>query len=161
MNAGGVLGPYVSFVHSWRVKLIHLKGTPPYTSGEILLTQRYFHGHYDDVFHDAVHDLESFFWVLIHICITRQGPGGARREELEQKNEANEAYNGLRRVIYYLFDSDMDTMGANKARLFTHPAEFEPYILNNFHPYFQLLKEVVKEADTCAQVPCLRIPQHP
>jgi len=148
MNAGGVLGPYVSFVHSWHVKLIHLKGTPPYTSGEILSTEWYFrghHGHNDDVFHDAIHDLESFFWVLIHICITRQGPGGVRREELEQENEVNEAYNGLRRVIYYLFDSDMATMAANKARLFTHPAEFEPYILNNFHPYFQPLKEVVKE----------------
>ena len=148
MNAGGVLGPYVSFVHTWHVKLIHLKGTPPYTSGEILSTEWYFrghHGHNDDVFHDAIHDLESFFWVLIHICITRQGPGGVRREELEQKNEVNEAYNSLRRVIYYLFDSDMATMAANKARLFTHPAEFEPYILNNFHPSFQPLKEVVKE----------------
>jgi hypothetical protein len=148
MNAGGVLGPYVSFDHSWRVKLIHLKGTPPYTSGEIVSTEWYFrghHGHNDDVFHDAIHDLESFFWVLIHICITRQGPGGVRREELEQKNELNEAYNGLRRVIYHLFDSEMATMAANKARLFTHSLELEPYILDNFHPYFQPLKEVVKK----------------
>ena len=127
---------------------MHLKGTPPYTSGEILSTQRYFRGHFghnDKVFHDAVHDLESFFWVLIHICITRQGPGGVRREELEQKNEADEAYDGLRRVIYYLFDSDMNTMQDNKAQLFTHPLDLEPFILDNFHPYFQPLKEVVKE----------------
>ena len=36
-------------------------------------------------------------------------------------------------------------MAANKARLFTHSLELEPYILDNFHPYFQPLKEVVKE----------------
>ena len=47
-----------------------------------------------------------------------QGPGGVRREELEQKNEANEAYNSLRRVVYFLFDSDMDTMAANKREIF-------------------------------------------
>ena len=45
------------------------KGTIPYTSGEIMSSQRYFRGHPSHpVFHDAVHDLESFFWVLIHIC---------------------------------------------------------------------------------------------
>ena len=148
MSVGGDLGPYVSFFFSptWqRVKLIHLKGTPPYTSGEILSTRRYFHGHNDKVFHDAVHDLESFFWVLLHICITRNGPGGVRREELEEKNETNETYNGLRRVIYYLFDSDMKTMAENKAELFTHSDDFEPYILGNFHDYFQPLREIVRE----------------
>jgi len=73
---------------------VHLKGTPPYTSGEILSGGRYF-DHGDSVFHDAVHDLESFFWVLIHMCITRRGPGGVRREELEQKNQE-----GIRRRTF-------------------------------------------------------------
>src|SRR5882672_1308755 len=111
--------------HAW---LMHLKGTPPYTSGEVLSNERYF-DHQDVVFHDAVHDVESFLWVLIHMCITRQGPGGVRREELEQKNLANEEYNGLRRVVYYLFDTDMDTMAANKREIFKHPNEFEQYVL--------------------------------
>src|SRR5258708_36019944 len=115
--------------------VMQLKGTPPYTSGEILSDQRYFHGH-RDFFHDAVHDRESFFWVLVHICITRQGPGGVRREELEQENQEKEEYNGLRRVVHCFFDSDMVTMAANKREIFKHPNEFEQYMLGNFHGYF-------------------------
>src|SRR6266498_586206 len=123
---------------------MHLKGTPPYTSGEILSGQRYF-DHEDNVFHDAVHDLESFLWVLIHICITRQAPGGVRREELEQKNQAREEYNSLRRVVHCFFDSDMDMMATNKREIFKHPSEFEQYVLDKFHGYFQPLRDLVKE----------------
>jgi hypothetical protein len=123
---------------------MHLKGTPPYTSGEILSGRRYFiHG--DNVYHDASHDLESFFWVLIHICVTRQGPGGVRREELEQENQEKEEYNDLRRVVQCFFDSDMVTMAANKAEILTHPLEFEQYVLANFHDYFQPLRGLVEE----------------
>src|SRR5260221_3122532 len=124
---------------------MHFKGTPPYTSGEILSDWQYFHGHRDKVFHDAVHDLESFFWVLVHICITRQGPGGVLREELEQENEAKEEYEGLRRVVHFFFDSDMGTMAANKSEIFTHPNHFEQYVLDNFHDYFQPLRDLVLE----------------
>src|SRR5260221_10324228 len=125
---------------------MHLKGTPPYTSGEILSDQRYFHGH-RDVFHDAVHDIESFFGVLVHICITRQGPGGVRREELEQENEAKEGNKDLRlgRVVHFFFDSDKNTMASNKSEIFTHPNHFEQYVLDNFHDYFQPLKDLVLE----------------
>jgi hypothetical protein len=91
MNAGGDLGPYVSFFHSRHVKLMHLKGTPH----TLVVKFSYLDGTFMDIMDittmssmmSFVHDLESFFWVLIHICITRQGPGGVRREELEQKNE--------------------------------------------------------------------------
>ncbi len=62
--------------HVW---LMHLKGTPPYTSGEVLSNEWYY-DHQDIVFHDTVHDVESLLWVLIHMCITWQGPGGVRRE---------------------------------------------------------------------------------
>jgi len=123
---------------------MHLKGTPPYTSGEILSGERYF-DHGDSVFHDAVHDLESFFWVLIHICMTRRGPGGVRREELEQKNQAKKAYDSLRRVVHFFFDTDMDTMAANKRKIFTHPNDFEGYVLDNLHSYFQPLRDLLKE----------------
>jgi len=121
---------------------MHLKGTPPYTSGEILSDQSYFYGHRDRVFHDAVHDLESFFWVLVRICITQQGPGDVRREDLELENEE---YDSLRRVVHFLFDSDTNTMAANKREIFTHASHLEEYVLNNFHDYFQPLRDVVKE----------------
>jgi hypothetical protein len=124
---------------------MHLKGTPPYTSGEILSGRRYFSGHQGTVFHDAVHDIESFFWVLVHICITQQGPGGVLRGELEQRNRENEGYDGLRRVVHFFFDSNMSTMALNKAEIFTHPDEFEPYVLANFHGYFLPLRDLVRE----------------
>ena len=108
--------------HVW---LMHLKGTPPYTSGEVLLNERYY-DHQDIVFHDAMYDVESLLWVLIHMCITQQKPGGVHQEELEQKNQANEEYNGLRRVVYFLFNSDIDTMATNKRE-----SSSIPTILNN------------------------------
>lgn len=37
------------------------------------------------VVHSAIHDLESFFWVLLYLCLTRSGPGGERRDELQPK----------------------------------------------------------------------------
>jgi hypothetical protein len=29
--------------------------------------------------HDAIHDLESFWWILVHLALTREGPGKRRR----------------------------------------------------------------------------------
>jgi len=123
---------------------MRIKGTPPYTSGEVLLNHRYLIRN-QSAFHDAIHDLESFFWVLVHICITRQGPGGVRREELEQKNQDKEEYHGLRRVVHCFFDSDMTTMGMNKLEIFTNQHELEQFVLDNFHCYFQQLRKPVKE----------------
>ena len=122
---------------------MRIKGTPPYASGEILSNQRYFPDRLG-TFHDAV-DLESFFWVLVHICITRQGPGGVRRQELEQKNQDKEEYRNLRRVVHCFFDSEMTTMAANKREIFLNPKELEQFVLNNVHGYFQQLKGLIKE----------------
>ena len=36
--------------------------------------------------HDAVHDMESFFWVIVYLCLTRQSGGDIRREELIPSN---------------------------------------------------------------------------
>jgi len=36
-------------------------------------------------------------------------------------------------------------MAANKREIFTHASYLEEYVLNNFHDYFQLLRDVVKE----------------
>jgi len=123
---------------------MRIKGTPPYTSGEVLLNHQYLARNHS-AFHDAIHDLESFFWVLVHICITRQGPGGVRREELEQQNQDKEEYHGLRRVVHCFFDSDMTTMGMNKLEIFTNAKELDQFVLNNFHCYFQQLRNPVKE----------------
>jgi hypothetical protein len=39
----------------------------------------------------------------------------------------------------------MDMMAANKAEIFTHPDEFDQFVLDNFHGYFQPLRALVKE----------------
>ena len=36
-------------------------------------------------------------------------------------------------------------MADNKAEIFTHPDEFDQYVLDNFHEYFQPLRDLVKE----------------
>ena len=35
----------------------------------------------DDETHSAIHDMESLFWVVVFLCLTREGPGGKRRPE--------------------------------------------------------------------------------
>ncbi len=97
------------------------------------------------MFHDAVHGLGSFFWVLVHICLTRKGPGGVRREELKEKNDENEELMPFRRVIFCFFDSSEDTMRANKRHLLLNPDHLEEFELANFHDYFHPLKGRVKE----------------
>jgi hypothetical protein len=97
------------------------------------------------VFHDAVHDIESFFWVLVHICLTRKGPGGVLREELEEENDDDEQGILIRRLFYCFFDSDNETMQTNKAHIFANPDDLETFVLDNFHPYFHELKGLVKE----------------
>lgn len=115
------------------------KGTPPYTSGEILMNTRY--DPKTSVFHDAIHDIESFFWVLIHICLTRSGPG-QRREELTGDSAGHRA---LHFLIYCFFDGPLTVLGPNKHLLFSRPDDFEAYIIPNFHPYFDELKPFMQE----------------
>ncbi len=116
------------------------KGTPPYTSGEILSRERY----YSDsaLFHDAVHDMESFFWVLVHICITRSGPDAQRRAELD--GEAKD-HPKLHLVVYCLFDGDRDVLVFNKRKLFKAPNDFKEFIIPHFHPYFEKLQPFMQE----------------
>lgn len=102
-------------------------------------------GQCNHIFHDAVHDIESFFWVLVHTCLTRQGPGGVRRQELDDANRESEAYGPLRRLVACLFDSDNTTMAANKRNLFLNPNHLEEFVLVNFHDYFQNVKGLIKE----------------
>ncbi|TFY81315.1 hypothetical protein EWM64_g2696 [Hericium alpestre] len=94
--------------------------------------------------HSAIHDLESFFWVLVYLCLTRKGPGGARREELCTRNPTEKRAQALHVIVYCLFDSDDDrTLTRNKKRLFEKPDDFEDLIMGHFHPYFERLKPLL------------------
>ena len=91
-------------------------------------------------FHDAVHDMESLFWVLMFICLTRKGPGANmyRDQLLEQDN------NNLKTLIRGLFDDkEMLVILMNKQAHFFRPDKLESEVMANFDGYFQDLKKMM------------------
>ncbi|TCD60384.1 hypothetical protein EIP91_010249 [Steccherinum ochraceum] len=74
-----------------------ITGTYAFMSYEISSGNRYsmlftFPAHDKEVTHNAIHDMESFFWVLLRECLIRDGPGCThRRRDLQiQPNSAGE-----------------------------------------------------------------------
>ncbi|KAL1762392.1 hypothetical protein FB107DRAFT_198936 [Schizophyllum commune] len=130
-------------------------GNPPFASAQILNTaqvsvNRHFSGFRPiGVLHDAIHDMESFFWTLLYLCITRSGPGGNRREELEGDilDDAPdvEEVAELRRIVFCFFGDETETIAMNKAQLFGEPELFEEGILRHVHPYFEPLKPLLRQ----------------
>ncbi|KAF8895784.1 hypothetical protein CPB85DRAFT_211175 [Mucidula mucida] len=118
-------------------------GTPPYASAEILGPVPTKYGTHSAVpYQDAIHDIESFLWILVNICLIRSGPGGARRAELTDEGTGHAM---LRNVVYHVFDSDDATLAVNKHHLFANPNDFEEDVVGNFHPYFHHIKPLVCE----------------
>ncbi|KAH8084354.1 hypothetical protein BXZ70DRAFT_900451 [Cristinia sonorae] len=103
------------------------------------------------VVHTAIHDMESVFWVFLYICLTRRGPGGARREELysdssmpseDSTRTTHEAR--VRAIVEALFDSPYErVIQQNKRNLFTNPQDFEVDILPFIHPYFKPIEALL------------------
>lgn len=91
--------------------------------------------------HSAIHDLESFFWVLLHQSLVCSGPGSSRRKELQDPKEA------LHKVVYALFDDpDMRIIARSKFEFFRNgPNHLESEILPLIHPYFERLKPLLVE----------------
>jgi hypothetical protein len=126
-----------------------LQGTLPFISIEGLKTTFYTIKPTDDDrsrydwFHDAVHDMESLFWVLMYICLTRRGPGaGMWREELLQDapNEDEE----LEKLLNLNFDNkDQHIILTNKSDLFNPSEMLMKGAIEKFHPYFGPLKSMM------------------
>ncbi|KAA1477282.1 hypothetical protein DENSPDRAFT_933622 [Dentipellis sp. KUC8613] len=123
-------------------------GTKAFMSAEVLTNQpnwqnrtrgpeKYINGR---IFHSAIHDLESFFWVLVYLCLTRAGPGGEHRDPPED----SKAHAQLDNIVACLFTSDdyLD-IARNKHDLFESPEDLQDYIIPHFHPYFQCLSDLV------------------
>lgn len=95
------------------------------------------------VIHNAVHDVEAFFWALTSLCITRGGPGGKRRDELKPGTRSTPETQELFLVVDCLFYSeDIVRLAETKRRLFTEDL-FEKYLLPHVHPYFDPLKPLL------------------
>ncbi|KAA1477283.1 hypothetical protein DENSPDRAFT_828628 [Dentipellis sp. KUC8613] len=123
-------------------------GTKAFMSAEVLTNQpnwptiekcreKWVNGY---IFHSAIHDLESFFWVLVYLCLTRAGPGGEHRDPPEDPKTCAQLDN----VVSCLFNSDNDMVIArNKHDLFQSLEDLQGYIIPHFHPYFQCLSDLV------------------
>ncbi|KAG5650393.1 hypothetical protein H0H81_012394 [Sphagnurus paluster] len=90
--------------------------------------------------HNAVHDVESFLWVLIFLCLTRKGPGmDMVRDEFLPGSISGRVF----LCVKQYFDDKEQALEVSKADLFNYPNEFEDRILALFHPYFDSLKPLV------------------
>ncbi|KIJ42453.1 hypothetical protein M422DRAFT_780039 [Sphaerobolus stellatus SS14] len=109
-------------------------GTAPYMSYQIIDPN-------GKVAHDAIHDIESFFWLLIHIMLTRNGPGGSRRDISV----------ALERVLNQYFHADPSTLTIMKGGLFLFSEKYEDAqaelsnLMVHFDSYFESLKGLVQE----------------
>jgi hypothetical protein len=100
--------------------------------------------------HEAIHDMESLFWVLVFLCLTRDGPGGKRRPEPAHDVEGDELYEAsLRR--YFLFEGSKAEIEELKGAMFNMairdmiPRVLEDHIFPWFHPFFKPLHGLLAE----------------
>ncbi|KAG6851740.1 hypothetical protein C0991_006590 [Blastosporella zonata] len=120
-------------------------GTLPYMSGEVIAHRCLFilpdESESRKFVHEAIHDMESLFWVLIHTCITREGPGFAQKRAEDFKSNAS-----LRETVVKYFDAPSEgTLKDSKRDLFLRPSTFTTSILNHFHPSYDCLKDLAQK----------------
>ncbi|EIN11456.1 hypothetical protein PUNSTDRAFT_141819 [Punctularia strigosozonata HHB-11173 SS5] len=122
-------------------------GTKAFMSGELLSQHPYAHSTHNRPgcgAHDVLHDVESFFWVLVYLVITREGHGGHRRPELLTSTPSVEEET-IQNVTYCLFDAaDELTLCDNKNELFLQPEDFKIHILPMLNPRLES-KDVLAE----------------
>jgi hypothetical protein len=134
---------YVRYLLMCAACLQFFQGTLPFMSVEILNKGPVFKlpdgVTMKDWCHDAIHDIESLFWVITYICLVREGPGkNMLRKELLNGDPDNK---DLQRVIYRYFDtSEHCEILLNKQSLFIDHEKMDNDILLKFHPYFEPLK---------------------
>jgi hypothetical protein len=96
--------------------------------------------------HDAIHDLESFWWIIVHPALTRAGLGQRRTIQSEDSEESKE----LEAKLYSYFDADPSTLSSSKiqvfgALFFNGKVRLRTDLLNNFHPYFEPIKDLIRD----------------
>ncbi|THU99113.1 hypothetical protein K435DRAFT_837793 [Dendrothele bispora CBS 962.96] len=117
-------------------------GTVPYMSHEFLARQ------INPPPHTAVHDMESIFWVLLYLCLTREGPGGKLRAALRNDSATQVAGSPdakIGHLVYCFFDAEQPVLDLNKKQLFKTPSSFEAHVIPSIHPYFEPLIPLLKE----------------
>lgn len=94
----------------------------------------------------SIHDMDSFMWVLIYLCLTRKGPGGERRDELCFDATLDDTTKRVKHIVSCFFERlDREFLDRCKTHLFVTPGDMEEWITSEFHPYFEALKPLVSE----------------
>ncbi|KAF8344955.1 hypothetical protein F5887DRAFT_236522 [Amanita rubescens] len=126
-------------------------GTIQFMSAEVMLSKNISQSFRTEHFtHNVIHDMESFFWVLVYICLTRNGPGGKRRTELTSPKPGGRSalYNTIQKVFENVNLSDLALQRQN---LVMDLLLFKQDILNHFHPYFGPLEPMMEKWYTLLQ----------
>ncbi|KIM46471.1 hypothetical protein M413DRAFT_24192 [Hebeloma cylindrosporum] len=123
--------------------------TIPFASSEVLTPSQPIFS--TDAFcsHDAVHDLESFLWVMTEHCLLRSGPGGELRPEfnpLSRHNFLSTGDQALRSLYESFFGSSTsaEVISRNKRTTFRSEHDYENCLLPYVHPYFEPLKPYLR-----------------
>jgi hypothetical protein len=112
-------------LHSERRRLSYApQGTLPFIAVSLLFGE--------ELEHEARHDLESIFYVIIWACITLSGPRGQHRNIDIHSTALNEWMNG-----------DDKLCATHKCGQIGLQITFNR-LLQEFHPYFEPLKEMVR-----------------
>jgi hypothetical protein len=109
------------------------QGTYPYMSHEII-------GRHPPP-HDAIHDLESLWWIIVHLALIREGPG-KRRTVASGSN--------LEVILADFFDGDQRDLTLSKegvfARKFNNSKDnMKLELFDYFHDYFDPIKPVLEK----------------
>jgi len=112
-------------------------GTLPYMSHQIIDPS--LANAESPVVHDAIHDIESFFWVMIYMALTRAGPG--------VKNTSTSQ--PLHHLLSSYFNSGYpEGLAFNKSQLFgaddKRATTATEQLLVHFHDYFKDLKPLIR-----------------
>lgn len=95
--------------------------------------------------HDAVHDLESFFWVLLWLCLSRVGPG-VRRSELSDLTSTSLQEMELKKTFYALFDEDNPAaLGLYKQKCLVSNHMWLDKLTAQFTPFYGPLQYLVED----------------
>jgi hypothetical protein len=86
-----------------------------------------------------LHDLESVFWVVCWICLTRDGPG-------QWRQDLKKAGSPAAIIVTSIFEPESPRAGGeDKRELFGNTIIFTRDIVDNIAPYFEPLKPLVTE----------------
>jgi hypothetical protein len=121
------------------------QGTLPFISVETLNGRPIYelpNDHHEEWCRDAVHDIESLFWVLAYICLVREGPGiNMLCRDLLKNDAKGDRLEGL---LHSYFDSpDRRDIRDCKRGFFDDRTLMGTDILANFDDYFEPLKNMM------------------